>query len=219
MKLGKSSMSKLRIFHKLSPVHVLGPGIRAVIWVQGCPFQCPGCLVPESWSEDGGYEESSESLAQWVMEQKGIDGLTLSGGEPMLQAKALANLVDIVRDNADMGVICYTGYNIEHIIHNGNQDQHALLSKLDMLIDGAYIREKHADLLWRGSSNQRLIALTDRYKHIINETAGDSDQSAGLEFFLDESGHTSFAGVPSMPGFRTQFEGMMRERGIDLKNQ
>ncbi len=212
-------MSKLRIFHKLSPVHVLGPGSRAVIWVQGCPFQCPGCLVPESWSEDGGYEESSEALAEWVIEQKGIDGLTLSGGEPMQQAKALAMLVDRVRLNADIGVICYTGYNIEYILRNGNFDQHALLSKLDMLIDGTYIREKHADLLWRGSSNQRLIALTDRYKNIINETTSDLDQSVGLEFFLDEDGYPSFAGVPSMPGFRMQFEEMMRARGIDLTKE
>ena len=212
-------MSKLRIFHKLSPVHVLGPGSRAVIWVQGCPFQCQGCLVPESWSEDGGYEESSESLAEWVIEQKGIDGITLSGGEPMQQAKALAMLVDRVRLNADIGVICYTGYNIEYILRNGNPDQHALLSKLDMLIDGTYIREKHADLLWRGSSNQRLIALSDRYMHIMNETTSDLDKSVGLEFFLDEDGYPSFAGVPSMPGFRMQFEEMMRARGIDLTKE
>ncbi|MEW6280026.1 MAG: 4Fe-4S single cluster domain-containing protein [Candidatus Eremiobacterota bacterium] len=171
---------------------MLGPGRRAVIWVQGCPMRCPGCLVPDSWSPHGGFPVSVDEVADWVLSLPGCDGLTLSGGEPMAQAPQLAQLVDRIRARRDLGVVCYTGYRHESL---KAPRQRELLSRVDLLIDGPYRREEHADLLWRGSRNQRLIPLTARY------SIPSEDRSAGLEVRVLADGRFTFAGVPPWPDY------------------
>ena len=196
-------------------MHVLGPGARAVVWVQGCPFKCPGCIVPESWDSAGGYELPIPDLAAWVLAQSGLDGLTLSGGEPMAQAEALAELVSQVRAQRDLSVMCYTGYRLGDLTHRGTPDQHALLALCDILIDGPYIRSQHADLRWRGSRNQRVLALSPRHSAEVEALSAveGHDHSAGLELTLDDGGLT-FAGVPVASGFRNEFEARLAARGI-----
>src|SRR4051812_23018477 len=100
----------LRIFRRDAPITVLGPGNRAVIWVQGCPLACPGCIVPDSWYATGGETISVHALVNWITDQKDIEGITLSGGEPMAQAEPLSELIRNVQSQADLGVVCYTGY-------------------------------------------------------------------------------------------------------------
>lgn len=203
--------NKLRIFERRSPVKVLGPYTRAVIWVQGCDFGCKGCIVPESWNRDAGEEVDISELVVWVLNQPDIEGITLSGGEPMLQAEALSFLIDELRKVKDIGVACYTGYRLEHIKNKGDLSQKNLLAKTDILIDGVYSQNLQGDLLWRGSSNQRILLLSNRYRTLL-ET--QSDQSAGLEFFLNEKGEVGFSGVPIQPSFRQEFESRMSKRSI-----
>src|ERR1700722_19472169 len=86
----------------LDRCQVLGPGVRAVIWVQGCPLRCPGCIAPETLpfaAADGnvGGVRSVADLAGWLAELDETEGVTLSGGEPFAQAEALAELLDTVR--------------------------------------------------------------------------------------------------------------------------
>lgn len=207
--------STLRIFRKQAPVQVLGPGKRAVIWVQGCAFACKGCIVPESWDSDGGEAVSLEDLSQWVLSQPDLEGITLSGGEPMLQAAALVGLIDRLRTEANLGTVCYTGYTWETLQQQGTPDQLALLDRLDLLIDGPFIASHQADLLWRGSRNQRLLALSDRYRDLLPQDP-ETDRSAGLEFGLDETGTLFFSGVPPQAEFRQRFEAGLRDRGILL---
>ncbi len=207
----------LRIFRRQSPVTVLGPGNRAVIWVQGCGFACQGCIVPESWNREGGEAVAILELATWILAQPEIEGITLSGGEPMLQASALVELIDTVRQVRDLGVMCYTGYRIEQLQQQGTVWQQALLQRLDLLIDGTYIKSQHGDLLWRGSTNQRLILLTQRYLSILKQKLAEGDKSAGLEFYTDIMGEFYFTGVPSQPGFRAEFEARMLSRGVVIK--
>lgn len=115
---------QIRIFRYQSPVKVLGFFSRAVIWVQGCKFACPNCIVPESWDlEEGGESISLQFLADWILTQKGIEGVTFSGGEPMLQAEELSNLIDIIKLKKDLGVVCYTGYTLENLVRYGSQYQ------------------------------------------------------------------------------------------------
>ncbi|MDF5716929.1 MAG: 4Fe-4S single cluster domain-containing protein [Rhizonema sp. NSF051] len=207
-------MSILRLFSRQSPVSVLGPGQRAVMWVQGCRFACKNCIVPESWDESDGELMTVAEIADWVLAQPGIEGMTFSGGEPMLQAEALAELVDLVRAKADMGVICYTGDRLEQLQQYGTPEQQDLLQRTDLLIDGVYIEEKHADLLWRGSANQRLLLMTERYQSLILSLLAQGERSVGLQFFMESTGEIQFVGVPKQPGFRQEFESRMLNRGV-----
>lgn len=188
-----STSTDLRLFRREAACRVLGPGTRAVLWVQGCSLGCPGCLVPDSWPAEGESLPVDE-VAAWILRCAGIEGITLSGGEPMQQAGALASLIDRVRGRRDLGVMCYTGYRLEQL---RGASQRALLERIDLLVDGPYEAARHADLRWRASSNQRLIALTDRYRAALDE----ADRSAGLEFSFNARGQFTFAGVPPWPGY------------------
>jgi anaerobic ribonucleoside-triphosphate reductase activating protein len=208
--------SKLRIFERRSPVKVLGPYARAVIWVQGCGFGCKGCIVPESWDQSAGEEIDILELVTWVLSQSNIEGVTLSGGEPMLQAEALSTLIDHIKEVRNLGVMCYTGYRLEYLKSQGNNAQKLLLTKIDLLVDGIYQENLQDDLLWRGSNNQRLLLLSDRYRDFLQS---QSDRSAGLEFFLNETGEVGFSGVPTQPNFRQEFESRMSQRSVIVNPQ
>ncbi len=203
----------LRLFARQSPTRVLGPELRAVIWVQGCKFACPNCIVPESWDELAGELVPVTEVANWILAQPDLEGITISGGEPFLQAESLANLIDLLRNKASLGVVCYTGYRWEKL-QQGTPKQKDLLKRVDLLIDGVYIEGQHGDLLWRGSANQRLLPLSDRYRDLVEEKLAGEERSAGLEFFLEATGEIQFVGVPKQPGFRPEFESKMSHRGV-----
>jgi anaerobic ribonucleoside-triphosphate reductase activating protein len=134
----------------------------------------------------------------------------------MLQAEALSVLIDCLKEVKDLGVVCYTGYHLEHLKSQGSITQNNLLTKVDLLIDGVYTQDLQSDLLWRGSSNQKLLLLSDRYRAFL-ET--QSDQSAGLEFFFSEAGEVGFSGVPTQPNFRQEFESRMSQRSVIVNTQ
>jgi len=185
-----------------------------VIWVQGCPFACRNCIVPESWDAEGGEQVSVAELVRWVLEQPDIKGLTLSGGEPMAQAAALTRLIREATAHRDLGVVCYTGYTYEHLCGHGTAEQKEFLQHIDLLIDGVYLEQRHADLLWRGSANQRLICLSERYRELVTRQTAETDSSAGIEFFRNAEGAVAFAGVPKQAGFREDFAARMAQFGI-----
>lgn len=212
-----SQAGYLQISHFASGVTVLGPGSRTVIWVQGCPFRCAGCIAPEARDPHGGEQVRVHGLVCSITDDLPTEGITFSGGEPMEQAGALTSLVKQIRAKRDIGVMCYTGYRLEHLQQYGNADQIELLKEVDLLVDAPYVAELHADLLWRGSSNQRLLALTDRYRTLVESLGSDTDRSAGLQFHLDDSGTLTYSGVPPTPDFRNGFENAMSKRGIRLE--
>ncbi len=201
--MNSDESDRVRLFRLDPACRVLGPGKRAAIWVQGCPLGCPGCLVPKSWTEwhAEALDMAIESLADWVVDCDDIEGLTLSGGEPMGQARALAELVRQVRVRRYLGVVCYTGYRMEAL---RTPEQRDLLAQVDLLIDGPYQAERHADLLWRGSSNQRLLDLTGRYRAFL--PTHENDRSAGLEYRIESDGRFSFSGVPPWAGYVTALD-------------
>lgn len=152
---------KLSVHMREPAVHTLGPGVRYALWVQGCPRRCPGCVAPEAQALDGGTELETGALA-WEILLSGAEGLTISGGEPFLQAEALAKLIRTVRRKRDLGVIVYTGYRYEELL--ADPAARALLEETDLLIDGPYVKELDDGKSLRGSSNQRVIPLTERYR-------------------------------------------------------
>lgn len=138
----------------------LGPGLRYVIWVQGCPFRCPHCETPEGQSFEHNTIINVDLLAEDIITRPEIDGITISGGEPFEQAKELATLLKIVhKERPELTVILYTGYLYEQLI---SVHAKALLAELDLLIDGQYVHEQNDNKGIRGSSNQRLLFLSER---------------------------------------------------------
>lgn len=141
----------------------LGPGLRYVIWVQGCPFCCHHCETPEGRRFSPNMLIEVDELAQDIISRPEIEGITISGGEPMEQAGLLADLLKLVLvKRPELNVISYTGYQIEQLI---SKDALRFISLLDVLIDGPYIHEKNDNLGLRGSSNQRVHFLTDKLKN------------------------------------------------------
>jgi anaerobic ribonucleoside-triphosphate reductase activating protein len=190
----------------------LGPGVRAVLWVQGCPFRCPGCVAPETLPFTGGETVSVHDLSRELLLLPDVDGLTFSGGEPMAQAAALSRLIDELRPNRDFSFLCYTGYTLGWLRASGSVAQKALLDRLDVLIDGPYLRERHTDLRWRGSDNQQVHFLTPRYRH-LSPTLADRGTWIDFEVLPDES--VRWMGIPP-PGFRELLPAALSEMGIDL---
>ena len=189
---------------------VLGPGIRAAVWVRGCPLRCAGCVSPEDLPFEGGIPVPVTELAGRLNALPAeITGLTLSGGEPMAQAAALAALVNSLRAARDWSVMSYTGFTIEQLRRHGDAGQRALLARLDILVNGPYLAARHGSLAWRGSSNQRLHFLTSRHQPPADDT------SAGLEFHVGAS-TLSWTGVPPVPAFRAEFERLMAAEGVLL---
>jgi anaerobic ribonucleoside-triphosphate reductase activating protein len=153
-------MDNLNIYRICEKSSALGPGTRFVIWVQGCLQHCEGCITPQSRSLEINHLISVETLAKAVIDSKNIEGITISGGEPFLQAKNLARLLDIVKANRpDLNVIVFSGYKMEQLLSDSVQK---LLHRIDLLIDGPYIEELNDGKGLRGSSNQRLHFLTDK---------------------------------------------------------
>lgn len=134
-----------------------GPGIRYVIFVQGCAHNCKGCHNPGTHDFGGGYCKSVDEIAKDILKRKYLDGVTLSGGDPMYQAKACIELIDILKQH-DINVVCYTGFTFEELLIYGNKYQQELLKKVDILIDGPFVEDmKDLRLTFKGSRNQRII--------------------------------------------------------------
>ena len=160
----------------LYPVKVLGPGNRVGIWLCGCSRACKGCSNPELWEQRPEYEVSPIEvckLIQKIASSHTIDGFTISGGEPMDQASALAELMGLICDVSD-DILIYTGFQIEEIRARCDPAMDYVLKKASVLIDGAYIEEQNNGAVLRGSSNQRIHVLSrkyeDRYQQYLAET-------------------------------------------------
>ena len=147
----------MRIANWISDSIVDGPGLRLTVFTKGCPHHCPGCHNPDTWAPDGGREADLVELAALMERNPLLQGLTLSGGEPFLQAADCAALAQRARARG-LDVWTYTGYTWEALAASGRPDWAALLDATDVLVDGPFVQaRKSYDALFRGSDNQRLI--------------------------------------------------------------
>lgn len=138
-----------------------GPGIRFVLFVQGCPHACPGCHNMHTHDFAGGYEADMETILSAIRQNPLISGITFSGGEPFCQAGALCELGERIRE---MGkpILIYSGYTFEQLVGMSEEDPDILrlMQLASILVDGRYIEQKRdLSLRFRGSSNQRIIDL------------------------------------------------------------
>lgn len=148
----------IRYAHIIDDSIVDGPGIRLVIFLQGCKWDCPGCHNPHLFPLDEGIEIEERDLAKKILKKLTPlhSGITFSGGDPLLQHKSLVEVVDYLRSRKpDLNIWLYTGFLYEDV------KDLPLLEKIDVLVDGPFVLEKKDIALeFRGSSNQRIINLS-----------------------------------------------------------
>lgn len=165
-----------------------GPGKRFVIWVQGCPFRCPGCWNPDTWDFSERSMREILDLLDEILETKGIEGVTFTGGEPFAQARALAELGTAVQD-AGFSVVVFTGYDLNELT---DAPQRALLAATDVLIAGRYVAAEHLHgVPWRSSRNQQIHFMTPRY------SPKDIEDVPEVELHLSADGVIRVTGFPS----------------------
>jgi len=147
----------MRIHSTVQDSIVDGPGLRYVVFTQGCPHCCKGCHNPETHDPKAGREVPVEALIEDMLRNPLTDGLTLTGGEPFLQVGDCVKLAKAAHDQG-LNVWCYSGWTLEEL--KEMPEAAALLQEIDVLVDGAYIEsERSLSLSWRGSTNQRVIEL------------------------------------------------------------
>lgn len=136
-----------------------GTGMRLVVFTQGCLKNCPGCHNPGTHDPEGGREMSVEEIAELMRKNPLTDGLTITGGEPFLQAEECAVLARMTHEMG-LNVWCYSGNTYEQLLEAAKNDRgyDSLLREIDVLVDGRFIQElRSLSLKWRGSTNQRVI--------------------------------------------------------------
>lgn len=154
---------EIRIAGTVEDSIVDGPGLRFVIFVQGCPHHCDGCHNPETHDFSGGKLTTTDSLYEQCMENPLCRGVTFSGGEPFCQAEALYELGSRFR-SAGKHLMCYSGWTFEELQAKAQREEYVgkLLGILDVLVDGRFdISKRSLSLQFRGSSNQRLINVPE----------------------------------------------------------
>lgn len=141
-----------------------GPGLRYVLFTQGCLHACAGCHNPETHDIMGGYALSTGEIVQQYAENPLLAGITFSGGEPFLQPEALCAIAEYVQAHGRT-VVTYTGFTFEQLLERAETCPYTarLIELSDLLIDGPYIASlRDLDLQFRGSANQRILTREER---------------------------------------------------------
>jgi anaerobic ribonucleoside-triphosphate reductase activating protein len=152
----------LRIHQFLPNSRANGPGVRAVVWVQGCSLGCPGCYNPQTHSFDKGKWIPVEALVKQIRKLGNvIEGLTISGGEPFQQPEALFQLLKEIKAQTDLSTLVFSGYSLLEIQSRpmGNKT----IAYIDVLIAGRFNQQKRVAHGLLGSSNKKIHLLSDRY--------------------------------------------------------
>lgn len=150
---------KVKIAGYIKESIVDGPGIRYVVFAQGCGHDCPQCHNPNTHDFNGGYEVEVKDLLEDIHKRKYIDGVTLSGGDPFYQSREFAYIAKELKES-NINVMAYTGFLYEDILRSSNMK--CLLDNIDILMDGPFkVEEKTLKMPFRGSKNQRMINVKE----------------------------------------------------------
>lgn len=183
----------LNIYNFIESTKTLGPFNRFALWTQGCSFSCSGCMTPDSQSLDGGVKISVQDMLRIILKTPNIEGITISGGEPFLQAVVLAKAISLVRKKRDFGVIVYTGFTLEQLKEKNDFKINSLLENIDILIDGLFDESLNDGISLRGSSNQNVYQLTQRYEKVFDDYYGRDVREIEMHM---QSEHMMIVGIP-----------------------
>lgn len=190
--MNKPPMLRLAAFLQHSRAN--GPGLRSVLWVQGCALRCEGCFNPDFQPFAGGYEATVEEMVDLLLAQPDTEGVSFSGGEPFAQASALAEVAEAVCA-AGKGVMIFTGHDAATLKASRNPDVRRLLAAADLLAAGPYRRDLPQRHPLLASTNQELLYLTERYR-------GVELGPRRSEFRIGADGDVSVTGFPLLPSCR-----------------
>ena len=186
--VGDGAVTKLRLHAFLHFSRANGPGVRAVIWVQGCSLGCPGCFNPETHPFTGGELVSVGDLFERIAAlNKAVEGITISGGEPFQQRRPLLALLWRVRQETTLSVVLFTGYTWDEVQRMPDAD--ALLACIDVLIAGRYDQTRRLARDLRGSANKTVHFLTNRY------TMEDLQAVPYAEVIITAEGNVVMSGI------------------------
>ena len=181
---------------------VNGPGVRFVLWTQGCSKGCSECFNPETWSTNI-YKELSPTQIFELIKNFEVDGVTISGGDPLEQEDELLELLMLLSTmRLRKGVILFSGFTRAEISSNFIREQ--CLKYIDVLIDGRYEKNLKIDFSLRGSSNQEFYFFSDKIS---------SDELS----FDQEIEISVLEGDIMMTGFPNISRKILKELGVNLK--
>ena len=190
----------LNVSSTMSRSRANGPGVRAVIWVQGCTIGCRGCYSASTHPHEASSLHRPSEIAEWVQSIPDIEGVTFSGGEPFEQTAAVLETINSIRENigSDFSVFVYTGYEIEFLRKSNDKNVHDLLEAIDILSAGPFDNKlRDETLLWRGSSNQSLHFLSNRYNAFQIEEWSKVSPLEEITLRADSIDFTGFVGPKS----------------------
>lgn len=188
--------SFLRVGRMLERSRASGPGERFVIWTQGCSIPCPACCGPDLRDPAGGESLTTRSIADRVRSVPGIRGVTLSGGEPLDQADAVADLLKRLGcgygkgwgEPAKLDAVLFTGYSWEEV--RADKRRFEAVRFVDLLVAGPFLPERASDdNPWAGSSNQTVHAVSGRIRE-------DEPPGCRVEAQIGPDGRTFLTGFP-----------------------
>lgn len=156
------STNKISVLKIVEDTTVDGPGFRTSIYAAGCIHACKGCHNPESWEiSNGKWMETDEILN--IIKENFLAQVSFSGGDPLCQAEAFTELAKRIKSETNKNIWCYTGFTFQKILRT--PELAAILPYIDVLVDGRFIEDKKdLSLLFRGSSNQRIIDVPKSLK-------------------------------------------------------
>lgn len=184
---GREPSLRLHAFAEASRAN--GPGLRAVVWTQGCSLGCPGCFNPAT-HPFGGDAVGVDALVGRIVEvaaRRPIEGVTVSGGEPLQQRPGLVGFLERLRSQTSLSTLVFTGYTREEVA--AMVGARRLLACVDVLVAGRYDEGQPPGRGLRGSANQVVHLLTDRY------SAADIDAVPDAEVVIDAAGGLTLSGV------------------------
>lgn len=194
------------------PVTTLGPGRRIGIWFQGCSIRCQGCLAMDTWDPGDTIPvvDVLDCMSRLVHGEDGVDGITISGGEPFDQPDGLEALLVGVGESpvlADLDVLVYSGYTLSVIERRYSH----ILHLLDALISGPFVSARPTKLPWRGSANQVLTCLSGRASERFDVSTPESRIQVSVE-----EGRVWMIGIPRL-GDLDHVESSAAQRGVRLE--
>ena len=138
-----------------------GLGWRAVLFVSGCPHNCPGCHNKEAQNFNYGQEFNKEEIINRICENSILKGVTLSGGEPLCKEN-IPEVLDFIKSikevRPNFNIWCYSGYTLEELMDRNDEITNETLANIDVLVDGRFREDlKNPTLKFKGSEKQRIL--------------------------------------------------------------
>jgi len=212
--------NKIHIAKTHWPVTSLGVGRRLAIWTMGCFKRCSGCVSPEFQKQNGGLLYSVSSffnIARFAIGNEKLSGITITGGEPLLQWRALRKcILKLKEEFSVIDTLVYTGfaYAPNDVLNFADMDEKINLDWIDILVDGEFQMENPAKDFIRGSENQNIYTFSELGKSKLDEMQKINYFHPKIQMFQEED--LFFGGIPK-PDFPIELYNILLQKNIQLK--